>query len=142
MGSAFLRAELVNDPHTQAYVCYYASVLYALRGDPAVAHQHAERCLTLSEEHGFRQWRGLSRAVRGICSIVLNPSSTTDQVITGLDEYVGARLRASIRLVAEKQQPEPSVGKIQPQKAAQCWLSLLKIISGRSYDVIRTELAW
>jgi hypothetical protein len=69
---------------------YYASVLHALRGEPAIARLHAERCLTLSEEHGFRQWRGLSRAVRGICAAVLEPSGTIDQAIVGLDEYSGA----------------------------------------------------
>ena len=90
MDAAFQRAEAVKDPHTQSYVCYYASVLYALRREPAAAHRHAERCLILSEEHDFRQWRGLSRAVRGICTAMLDPSSTIDQVIIGLDEYRGA----------------------------------------------------
>jgi hypothetical protein len=90
MVAAFQRADAVKDPHTQAYVCYYASVLHALRGEPAIARLHAERCLTLSEEHGFRQWRGLSRAVRGICAAVLEPSGTIDQAIVGLDEYSGA----------------------------------------------------
>ena len=68
MDDALQRAEAVKDPHTQAYVCYYASVLYALRGETAAAHQYAERCLTLSEEHGFRQWRG--DALRGSSCVV------------------------------------------------------------------------
>jgi class 3 adenylate cyclase/tetratricopeptide (TPR) repeat protein len=85
--AALQRADAVKDPHTQAYVCYYASVLYALRGEPAIARQHAERCLTLSEERGFRIWRDLSHAVRGICTAVLEPSSAIDQVI--LDELHG-----------------------------------------------------
>jgi predicted ATPase len=87
MGDALQRADALKDPHTQAYVCYYASVLYALRGEPAAAYQHAERCLTLSEEHGFRQWRGLSRAIRATCTAVLDPSSAVDHVIIGWDEY-------------------------------------------------------
>jgi class 3 adenylate cyclase/predicted ATPase len=87
MGDALQRADALKDPHTQAYVCYYASVLYALRGEPAAAYQHAERCLTLSEEHGFRQWRGLSRAIRATCTAVLDPSSAVDDVINGWDEY-------------------------------------------------------
>jgi class 3 adenylate cyclase/tetratricopeptide (TPR) repeat protein len=87
MGDALQRAEALKDPHTQAYVCYYASVLYALRGEPAAAYRHAERCLTLSEEHGFRQWRGLSRAIRATCTAVLDPSSAVDHVIIGWDEY-------------------------------------------------------
>jgi len=90
MGAALERADAVKDPHKQAYVCYYASVLYALRGEPAAAHQHAEHCLILSEEHGFRQWRGLSRAIRATCAAVLEPSGTIDQVIIGLDEYGAA----------------------------------------------------
>jgi hypothetical protein len=46
-----------------------------------VARQHAERCLTLSEEHGFRLWRGLSGAVRGICTAVLEHSDVIYQEI-------------------------------------------------------------
>jgi class 3 adenylate cyclase len=90
MGAALQRAEALKDPHTQAYVYHYASVLYALRGEPAAAYQHADRCLTLSEEHGFRQWQNLSRAIRAICAAVLEPSSTIDQAFIGLKEYYGA----------------------------------------------------
>jgi predicted ATPase len=90
MGAALKRADAVKYPHTQAYVCYYASVLCALRGERAAAYQHAGRCLTLSEEHGFRQWRSLSRAIRAICAAVLESSGTIDRVIIGLDEYSGA----------------------------------------------------
>jgi class 3 adenylate cyclase/tetratricopeptide (TPR) repeat protein len=99
MGAALQRADAVKDPHTQAYVCYYASVLYALRGEPAAAYQYAERCLTLSEEHGFRQWRGLSRAVCATCTAVLEPSSTIDQVLIGLDEYGGAGYQFGITVL-------------------------------------------
>jgi len=90
MGAALERAEAVQHPHTQAYVCYYASVLYAWRGEPAAALKHAERCLTLSEKHGFKQWRSLSRAVRAICAAVLDHSSPIDPVIGALNEYRGA----------------------------------------------------
>jgi tetratricopeptide (TPR) repeat protein len=90
MGAAIQRAEALKDPHTQAYVYHYASVLYALRGEPAAAYQRAERCLRLSEEHGFRQWQSLSPFIRAICAAVLEPSSTIDQAFTGLDEYRGA----------------------------------------------------
>src|SRR5262249_9223065 len=51
------------------------SVLHALRGEPAIAQGHAERCLALSEEHGFRQWRGGSRRGPGAPPAVLHPSS-------------------------------------------------------------------
>ncbi len=84
--AALARAENVRHPHTQAYVCYYASVLHALRGEFAVALGHAERCVALSEEHGFRQWLSLARAIRGISMTMLGPSSDT----LSLDEVRGA----------------------------------------------------
>lgn len=90
MGAALERADAVKHPHTQAYVHYYASVLYALRGEANVARRHAERSLKLSEEHGFGQWRNLARAVHAISAATLDPSSTIDQVTSGLDEYRGA----------------------------------------------------
>jgi hypothetical protein len=97
MTAAFQRAAGIEHPHTHAYACYYASVLHALRGEPAIAQGHAERCLALSEEHGFRQWRGLSRAIRGTCVTVLDPSSDTLKEVTGaLEEYRGAGYQLGI----------------------------------------------
>jgi len=88
MVDALHRADAVGHPHTQAYACYYASILYALRGEPLIAQRHAERCLSLSEEHGFRHWHGLSRAIRGICMAMLDPSSGALQEVGGiLDQY-------------------------------------------------------
>jgi predicted ATPase/class 3 adenylate cyclase len=90
MAAALARAEAIGHPHTQAYVSYYASVLRALLREPAVARTHAQRCLTLSEEHGFRQWRDLSRAVRGICANLLDPSSDSLATVSSeLAEHVG-----------------------------------------------------
>jgi predicted ATPase len=85
MGAALERADAVKDPHTQAYVCYYASLLYALCGERTAAYHHAGRCLTLSEEHGFRQWRSPARAIRAICAAVPESSGTIDQAIIELD---------------------------------------------------------
>jgi tetratricopeptide (TPR) repeat protein len=97
MIAAFQRAAGIEHPHTHAYACYYASVLHALRGEPAIAQGHAERCLALSEKHGFRQWRGLSRAVRGTCVTVLDPSShTLKEVMGALEEYRGAGYQLGI----------------------------------------------
>src|SRR6516164_3109263 len=48
--------DAVQHAHTYAYAWYYASVLHALRGEPAIAQGYAERCLAISEQHGFRQW--------------------------------------------------------------------------------------
>jgi predicted ATPase len=88
--AALERADAVNHPHTQAYACYYASILYALRGEHGIAHRHAERCLALSQEHGFRQWQGLARALCGICTAMFGSSSgTVDQVMSAVDEYRG-----------------------------------------------------
>ena len=97
MAAALQRADAVGHPHTQAYACYYASILHALRGEPAIAHRHAERCLTLSEENGFRHWHGLSRAIRGICTTMLDPSANTLEEVRGvLDQYRGAGYQLGI----------------------------------------------
>ena len=97
MAAALQRADAVGHPHTQAYACYYASILHALRGEPAIAHRHAERCLTLSEEYGFRHWHGLSRAIRGICMTMLDPSASTLEEVRGaLDHYRSAGYQLGI----------------------------------------------
>jgi hypothetical protein len=97
MAAALQRADAIGHPHTQAYACYYASILHALRGEPAIAHGHAERCLTLSEEHGFRHWRGLSRAVRDICTTMLDPSvGKLEEVRGALQQYRGAGYQLGI----------------------------------------------
>jgi class 3 adenylate cyclase/tetratricopeptide (TPR) repeat protein len=88
MAAALNRAETIQHAHTHAYAWYYASVLHALRGEPAVAQSYAERCCAISERHGFRQWIGLSRAVRGICMAVLDsPTADLEEVKTALGEY-------------------------------------------------------
>jgi tetratricopeptide (TPR) repeat protein len=88
INAALQRAEAVEHPHSQAYATYYAAVLLALRGEPGLAKQYAERCVALSEEHGFGQWRGLSGAVRGICSALLDDAATTlPAVVSALEDY-------------------------------------------------------
>ena len=80
MTAALERADVVHHAHTHAYAWYYASVLHALRGEPAIAQAYAERCLAISEQHQFRQWLGLSRAIRH-CSAALDASgSQLDEV--------------------------------------------------------------
>src|SRR5262245_17616615 len=67
---------------------YYASVLHALRGEPAVAQDYAERCLHISEQHGFRHWHELSHAIRDICAATLDASADRlDEAKTSLEEY-------------------------------------------------------
>src|SRR6266403_2220329 len=97
MAAALQRADAVGHPHTQAYACYYASILHALRGEPAIAHRHAERYLSFSEEYGFRHWHGLSRAIRGICMTMLDPSASTLEEVRGaLDHYRSAGYQLGI----------------------------------------------
>src|SRR3982075_3282008 len=97
IGGAVQRADTISHPHSQAYACYYASILHALRGELVTAQRYAERCIALSEEHGFRQWRGLAHAIRGICVTLLDPSSSALEEIRGaLDEYRGAGYQLGI----------------------------------------------
>ena len=97
MDAALDRAREVNHAHTNAYAWYYASVLHAVRGEPAIAQAYAERCLAISEQHGFRQWLGLSRAIRGICAAALDASgSRLDDVKAALDEYQRAGYQLGI----------------------------------------------
>jgi class 3 adenylate cyclase/tetratricopeptide (TPR) repeat protein len=88
MAAALERADAVQHAHTHAYAWYYASVLHALRGEPAIAQGYAERCVAISEQHGFRHWLGLSRAIRDICAAMLDASAgRLDEVKTSLEEY-------------------------------------------------------
>jgi class 3 adenylate cyclase/tetratricopeptide (TPR) repeat protein len=102
MADALERAEAAQHAHTHAYAWYYASVLHALRGEPAIAQGYAERCLAISEQHGFRQWLGLSRAVRDMCTAVLDASgSRLNEVKAALDEYqlAGYQLGLTVQFV-------------------------------------------
>jgi predicted ATPase/class 3 adenylate cyclase len=97
LAAALERADAVKHAHTHAYAWYYASVLHALRSEPATAQAYAERCLAISEQHGFRQWLGLSRAIRGICAAALDASgSRLDEVKAALDEYQRAGYQLGI----------------------------------------------
>ena len=97
MDAALERADTVQHAHTHAYAWYYAAVLHALRGEPVIAQGYAERCLAISEQHGFRQWLGLSRAIRGICMAVLDISgSRLDDVVAELGEYQQAGYQLGI----------------------------------------------
>ena len=97
MDVAIRRADAINHPHSQAYACYYASVLHALRGEISTAQRHAERCRVLSEEHGFRQWHGLAKAVDGICATLLGTSSSAfEEIRAAMDEYRGAGYQLGI----------------------------------------------
>ena len=96
MDAAIQRADAISHPHSQAYACYYACIFHALRGEFLIAQSRAERCIALSEEHGFRQWR-LARAVRGICVASLDPSpSALGEIGAALDEYRSAGYQLAI----------------------------------------------
>src|SRR6516162_9575279 len=89
MATALDRADEIEHPHTQAYGLYYASILSALRREFDVARLHAERCLSLSEQHGFALWHNLARIVCTICTSLLNPTSAKlEEVRTELDDQV------------------------------------------------------
>jgi class 3 adenylate cyclase/tetratricopeptide (TPR) repeat protein len=97
MTAALERADTVNHAHTHAYAWYYASVLYALRGEPTIARGYAGRCQAISEQHGFRQWLGLSRAIHGICAATTDASgSRVDEAKSALDEYERAGYQLGI----------------------------------------------
>jgi predicted ATPase/class 3 adenylate cyclase len=88
MASALERADAIQHAHTHAYAWYYASVLHALRGEPSIAQDYAERCVALSEQHGFRSWLGLARAIRDACAAARETQgSRLDEAKTALDEY-------------------------------------------------------
>jgi class 3 adenylate cyclase/tetratricopeptide (TPR) repeat protein len=91
VNEAFERTCAIGHPHTEAYTCYYASILYALRGEYETAHRYATSCLTLSEEHGFRAWLWVARAIRSICMSLLEPSSSSlEEVKDDLEQYRAA----------------------------------------------------
>src|SRR5262245_10011914 len=88
MTAALERADVVRHAHTYAYTWYYASVLHALRGEPVIAQNYADRCLAISEQHGFRHWHGLCRAIRGTCAALHDASAgQLEEVKTSLEEY-------------------------------------------------------
>jgi class 3 adenylate cyclase/tetratricopeptide (TPR) repeat protein len=91
MNAALERADTVKHAHTHAYAWYYASVLHALRGEPELGQRYAERCYALSEQHGFRQWLGLSRAIQGICAAEQDGATARlDEVKSALEDYRSA----------------------------------------------------
>jgi len=91
LSEALKRADVVQHAHTHAYALYYAAILHALRGEPAIARSYAERCLAISEQHEFRQWLGLSRAIRDICVVVLDKSaSRLEDAKASLQQYQSA----------------------------------------------------
>jgi predicted ATPase len=140
MAAALERADAVGHPHTQAYVCYYAAILHALRGEPAIAHQYAERCLTLSEEHGFRHWHGLSRAVQGICTTALGASpSALKEAIEALAEYRGAGYRLGITALDVLLCPRLLLNN-QPEDALEVTERGLSIASHNSERIFEAEL--
>jgi tetratricopeptide (TPR) repeat protein len=97
MAEALENAEVIRHAHTQSFAWYYASVLHALRGEPAIARSYAERCHAMAEQHGFRQWLRLSRAIRGVCSATMDPSTGYfDEVEAALGEYQRAGYQLAI----------------------------------------------
>ena len=116
--AAIGRAETLDHPHTKAYAYYYSSVLHALRDENDIALDYAERCLNLSERHAFRQWHGLSTAVKGICiARIDNSMAALVPVTTALDDYhrsgyqlgITALLVLMCRALLVNEQPERAI---------------------------------
>ena len=87
IADALGRADAIQHAHTHAYAWYYAAILHALRGEPAIAQGYAERCLAISEKHEFRQWLGLSRAIRDICLVQDGSASLLEEAKASLQQY-------------------------------------------------------
>lgn len=95
--TALQRADAMAHPPTQAYAYYYASVLYALLGQHGQADTYANRCVELSDTHGFRQWLGLSRTVANICTAQFDPTSNAiDDSKAALKQYCQAGYQLGI----------------------------------------------
>jgi class 3 adenylate cyclase/tetratricopeptide (TPR) repeat protein len=100
IGEAIRRADNLGHPHTRAYAFYYASVVHALQGEPGVARDCADTCLTLADEHGFGHWRGLSRAIRGISTAMIDPAaSSLEEVLRALEEYRSASYQLGVTVL-------------------------------------------
>jgi class 3 adenylate cyclase/tetratricopeptide (TPR) repeat protein len=140
MGAALERADAVQHAHTHAYAWYYASVLHALRAEPALAQDYAQRCLAISEQHGFRQWLGLSRAVRDICAAALDePNTRLDEVKAALDEY--QRAGYQLGLTAQFVLLSPLLLlRHEPEAALEAIEQGLSIVSQNSERFLEAEL--
>jgi tetratricopeptide (TPR) repeat protein len=100
MTAALDRADGIEHPHTQAYCLYYASVLSALRREFAVAREHAERCLSLSEQHGFGLWRNLARIVSALSANLLDSGAVKlEEIRAELDDHVRRGQRMGITVL-------------------------------------------
>jgi predicted ATPase len=100
MAAALDLADEIEHPHTQAYGLYYASVLSALRRDFDVARLHAERCLSLSEQHGFALWHNLARIVYAICTSALDSTTAKlEEARAELDDHVRRGQRMGITVL-------------------------------------------
>jgi tetratricopeptide (TPR) repeat protein len=128
MTAALERAYAIAHPHTQAYCLYYASILYVLRREFAVARLHAGRCLSLSDEHAFRLWGSLARIVSGSCASLLDPSCVNlEELRAELDNHGRRGHRMGItalyallgRALLQQRQPDVLLGTVgEAQKIA------------------------
>jgi hypothetical protein len=122
MTAALGRADEIALPHTEAYGLYYASILSILRGEFTSARLHAERCLSLSEAHGFGLWHNLARIVCGICTNLLDPSSAKlEDLRTELDDHVhrGQRMGITVlyallcRVLLQRRRPDAVLAAVE-----------------------------
>ena len=138
--AALHRADQLTHPHTQAYAYYYASILYALRGERAMAHDFAKRCLAFSHEHEFRQWLGLSRAVMSICAATPEDAPGLFEHIMGVvDEYHRRGYQLGVTALHVLLCPALFLGN-QPAQALEVVKQGLSIVSANTERIFEAEL--
>jgi predicted ATPase/class 3 adenylate cyclase len=62
---ALALAHELSHPYTLAYVQCWAAIVYQIRRDVSVVHEHAEAAVALSTEQGFPLWAALGTSMRG-----------------------------------------------------------------------------
>jgi predicted ATPase/class 3 adenylate cyclase len=93
------RAEAISHPHSEAYACYYASVLHALLDDTDKARVCADRCVVLSDAHGFRQWHSLARTIGDILSSLSEGSTSLEPIKAALHQYRSAGYQLGVTAI-------------------------------------------
>jgi predicted ATPase len=65
MKEALALARELNEPHGLAHVFFFASILHQLRGETAMAQEHAEAAIVVSKEHRLLMYQAMTTMTRG-----------------------------------------------------------------------------
>jgi DNA-binding winged helix-turn-helix (wHTH) protein/tetratricopeptide (TPR) repeat protein len=101
-----------REPHGLAHALVFAAVLHQLRREPALAQQHADAAIAVSDEHGLALYQAMAMIVRG-WSLAGRPGGeeALDHLRQGLAAWhsTGARLMRPhyLALLAAAQTPSP-----------------------------------